>query len=194
MSFSKAYYGAESPSLARRLTVQLMTVTLVAAFYGGWADFIPAEVWSRTGRFIAIGASAVCSPVLIFAHATGKIRAKIQQGTSALLRAVCYLLIPLFLFGFFWLAVVHGVGASVTSLLGAKADVALVARKEFRRSSRSCDFRLKATELRRALPPYLCLSETQYTTLPEESEISLHGRKSTFGFMIDSWQIKTSAR
>ena len=194
MSFAKAYYGTENPTLIRRLAIHLMMISFVVAFYGLFARFVPSEAWSRTGLFIAIGASAVGSPMLIFAYATGKIRAKFSHGTSALLSAVCYLILSLFLFGFSWFVAVHGIGASLTSLLGTQADAEVVARKEFRRSNRSCDFRLKAAELRRASRPYLCLSEAQYNVLPEESEITLHGRKSAFGFMIDSWQIRVPDR
>lgn len=189
MSFEKIYYGVEDASASRRRTVNLGYAVILLVFYGCWTDFVPSASWFRAGLFIALAASAVCTIFFIYAYATGK--ASFRQGVSALKKGACYLILPLIFFGLIWVAVVHGIGSALTHVLGSQADLKVHADKEAGYNRRSCDFRIRAAELKGKFPPYLCVSESQYARLPARSEIILHGRKSALGFRVRSWQSKS---
>lgn len=186
MSLMKKFYGAEEPSLTRLAVISSVYVALGLFFYGAWADFVPSPSWSR-GGLIASGIISVSASVaIVFAYSTGK--ANFRPGTSRFMKAFSYLMIPWVIFGLSWGGVVHGIGAVYTETMGTPMAFKISASKKIKNSFRSCDYRLYATELDTAFPEYLCITESEYSSLPMKVEMTLWGKRSGLGFSA-SWHV-----
>ncbi len=186
MSLMKSFYGAEEPSLTRLAVFSLLYVFMGLFFYGMWADFVPSPSWSRTGLIASGIISVSASAVLVFVYSTGK--ASFRPGTSRFMKAFSYLVMPLVFFCISWGGVVHGIGAVYTETIGTPVELKISASKKIKKSFRFCDYRLYAPKLDTAFPEYLCITESEYSSLPTKFEMTLRGKKTGFGFSA-SWHV-----
>ena len=170
----------------RKTVIAAIWLTMALALYGGWADFIPSRDWSSAGSVIAAALSFAATVLFVFAYSTG--RARFKPGSSRLMKGGCYLAIPFMLFGFIWFAIVHGAASCFTLAFGNPAATDVVAWKEVSRSRRTCDHRLRTKELGPGFQFYVCISEHEYSALPERSTVTFTGLRSPLGFAITSWQ------
>lgn len=185
MSITEAFYGVGRPSRARKIIFHVIYLTFALALYGYWEDFIPTHGWNSYGSIIAATLSVVATALFIWAYSTG--RAQFKSGISRFGKVFAYSLLPIIVFGFVWFAVVHGVAAGLTFAIGEASTAKVMTWKEAHHSRRSCDYRLYAKELEAAFPKYICLSEKEYTSLPQRTEVTLFGLRSSLGFKIKSW-------
>lgn len=183
MSITKALYGTDTPSRMRKNICTLALAIIILAFYGAWESFIPSHDWSNHGSTAALVFSAISTIVILWPHATG--RTQLKPRTPLYIKLFIPLLLPIMFFGFTWYALVRGAASGITHFIGQPSTIQVTAWKEKHSSRRSCDYRLRAEELKKE---YICLSEKEFSALPNRSEVTLFGLQSQLGFTITSWK------
>lgn len=161
----------------------LALAIIILAFYGAWKSFIPSDDWSNHGSTLAVVFSVVFTIAILWPHATG--RTQLKSETPLYAKLFIPLLLPIMIFGFTWYALVRGAASGITQLIGQPSTIQVTAWKEKRSSRRSCNYRLRAEELKK---DYICLSEEEFSSLPSRIEATLFGMKSQLGFTITSWK------
>lgn len=183
MSLSEYYYGKENPSPIRKLATHSMMCSLALCAYGWWADFIPSSDWMHQGFYLSIVSAVVMTVFLYWGYGTGRL--EMNRGSSKPNKICALIILPFFIFGFFWLILIHGLADLITLSIGSFHRETVILVKEHSVSRRSCHYRLNGEALNRALPNYICVSGSFYDALPAGSvSITLEGKSTFFGFHI----------
>lgn len=184
MSWKTVFYGLERPSKQRIIIFNFIFAFFVLWGYGWWVDFVPSSEWSKLGNNISIALAAILTLIYYWALATR--RTHFKAGTSILRKILALLLLPGMLFALFWISITHGIADIATRTLGNDKSLTIELSKNLHHSRKSCDFRLTGHAIERAMPNYICITESQYKLLPAVGIYTLQIQKTTLGFHIIS--------
>jgi hypothetical protein len=188
MSLSRIFYGEVNPSREKKALIIYLTFCMASAFYGMYADFVPSDTWKEIGF---ISSSVISVPITFltwWSYGTGRINFK--YGISLAAKIFASLVMPLIMYGFLYVGVIHGIGAISVMALGEKTSVTMEFTKEKRNSRKSCDYRLKNPEMKNAFPAYLCTNEEFYKQGNKKVSLIVTGYKSKMGLYIASYNEK----
>ena len=190
MTLNKCFYGEDSPSVARKRLLKSLLVLMAFSLYGYWTDFIPSRIWANLGLTFSLVFVTILSVIIYWASLSGRLKASAKM--SGLKKSIGFLALPFFLFAMFWLSLVQALPSLVTQIMGLPHTEIVLMHTSHHYSRRSCDYRLVGKRLDSAFPNYLCISETNYQSLPKDNlAIKLEGETSFFGFRIRKYQQAT---
>jgi hypothetical protein len=184
MSWKDKLYGVRQPSTQRVVILNFIIITCGLWWYGWQADFVPSSKWSELGMHISIASTAIFISSYYWALATG--RTDFRQGTSAALKILVILFLPVIIFFFFLISITHGIADIATQAFGTDKILTAELSKHHQYSRRSCQYRLNGYEIENAMPNYICVSEAEYSSLPEVGTYLLQTKETSLGLHISS--------
>jgi len=182
VSWTDKLYGSEKPTLVRAFIFSIFYVSIILWLYGWWADFIPSSKWKNSGIYLSVFLSAIYCPALYFLAATQKPMIKIFKSYIGRILQFCFIAIVMTFI--FWGVIVHGAAGLLTQAVGKPITIKAELWKTSIASRRGCDFRLEGDAIQRAMPSYICITESFYSELPTHQAFKLEGKRSYLGFHI----------
>lgn len=168
----------------RRINYAVVAATIFFMYYGMYADFLASDLWSDVGLAIALIVSGLVGWLALHSYWIGLLKF-LKPPTRAMSAFRCVVLVPTLVFGY-WLAVVHGMGAGITHLLGRSLVTTEAVVSKGRGGRNECDYQVTAPELERAFPYYICISEWRYNRLKDGTRILFEGYRSPLGFSVQN--------
>lgn len=182
MPWSLAFYGVEQPSKLRVVMLNSILVSCGLWGYGWWADFVPSSEWSELGFNISIASTAVFIFIYYWALASG--RADFKPGISMAAKILVILFLPGMVFLLFWIAITHGFADIATQTLGKERTLTVELSKNHHDFKRNCDYQLEGYVIEKAMPNHVCITESEYGSLPEVGTYTLKTKETFLGFHI----------
>ncbi len=187
MTWKTLVYGVEQPSKIKVNVHNLFFCVFALWVYVLFVDFVPSEAWSKFGLYLSITLSAIAFAVYFWAFSTG--RMPIRAGSSTFIKIVVCLFLPGMFFILLWVPITHGIADIATRALGNDKILTAQLSKYQRHSLRGCEFRLKGEYIEKAVPNYICLTESQFESLPSVGIYTLQTKETILGFHIISLNI-----
>ncbi|MCL4678753.1 MAG: hypothetical protein KJ017_09205 [Alphaproteobacteria bacterium] len=187
---NKIFWGAENPSLARKLFVALcLVVILVMSYAATNRGFFPSDAWKTISFFLSMTFSLSVTAGLYHAHRTGKIKLKNGKKPSLL----AHIIMLVFFFPMvFWLTITDGFGCAYTEWFGVPAVKTItVSEKITGRGYKSYEttYCLRSQELRGDFISALCVQKNDHERLEIGSQVLTYGKESWFGFVFKKYVI-----
>ncbi len=186
-SWKKKLFDAERPSKLRLGVMLFIYSTMILAVHGWWADFVPSTNWSGLGFYAAIISTIIFIVIYCISFTLGF--TKLKENISLSYKLLSLIIIPALIFCFFWLSIVHGAGNIATKAFGHEGFLIMELSKSHHNNRRNCDYQLKGYAIENAMPSHICISEFEYSTLPESGEYTLEVKNSFFGFHINGFSV-----
>ena len=159
----------------------VMISLLVLSFYGYHADYIPTISSNYFGLSLSIIISITISIVFYVAIWRGRIP---LHETSRIKKTFVFIFLPFFIFIFFSMAISHGIPAICTNMLGDKSTIVAQVYKALESDKYEDFYVIKGDIIENAFPEHICISESDFYSLPDTFLVKLIGKETPLGFLV----------
>lgn len=164
-----------------------MALLLGALFSLLLHDFVAATYVLKLALYVSVGLTATSLLIPIFLLQNSFLKPwPIFYGYSTTKKVVLTSLLPLLVFGLFWINSAIFLPRLFTSFFGTVNIKNDVARKVERRSRKSCDYRLDVKSIESGFFHH-CISEGHFNNLPDdEIRVKLKIKQSVVGYIVEN--------
>lgn len=192
MGWKKTWLGSEEPTLGQISKVLLIWLLLAGVVMALFINFIPAPFYAEIDmKVVFLGAGMAATMAMLFhGFRLGTLQLHFQQGWFKAI--LTWAMMPPILGFVFWLVLTKSVPWSWTRVFGEAYKQPVVMSTHYKRSRRTCDYRLKGGPLERSFPGYICISEDAYKRYPEQDvAVIVVGKRSLLGSTIQEVYLET---
>lgn len=185
MGWKRTWFGSEEPTRKQVITTFVALGGCAAMLMGLFVDFVPAP--ALHGMHIAILflilGIVVAAAFFLFVSRQGTLTQVMGKG---FFKPIAVFLGTPIVFSFvFWIIFARSMPWAFTKTFGEDYRERVTLQTEYRRSRKTCDYRLEGGLLERSFPSYLCISEDFYRRHTDETvSVVLVGKQSIFGISI----------
>ena len=180
MSWKKAYYGAENPSLRRQWLVHFAVFFVLSSPYAFIVDFSPESWVFYTG----MGISSLVAFIFMFYIWSIRARFSVLAHYGFIKRVIAIGSLPIMVFVFTVVFTIYTIPGLTTGFVGLDIALSSDFDKDEGVSRRSCQYRISSKILKYRFPPYLCVNKSQYER--KTSEYTVLAKKSFLGVLYES--------
>ena len=168
--------------LLQWLALALILGTLLLGFLGTGVEFVRSDAWRGTGEIVVLLLAAW--PSWQVARILDDAQIPNSRGHTRRSRLLlCWMVGPVIVYGFFWMAYVVAVPDLITRTWGQPFTKTYVLSAEYRSTGRRlCRHRVHGPPFDdRPLHGYYCASRSEFAQLPRSGPMTVLGRKTWFG-------------
>lgn len=175
MSWKKFYFGNETPSLKRQLSVHFTMFFILSSPYAFLGDFDPENWMLYVGGFVSL----LVTISFIFYMWTIKDRFSVVMRYGSIKGGIGLAILPIVTCYCSLALTVYTTPAILTAFLGQEVRITGKFDKTQKSAKKSCRYRLSSEMFNNMIPPYICITETQFNR--EAHEYVILSKKSIFG-------------
>ena len=175
MSWKKFYFGNETPSLKRQLSVHFSMFFILSSPYAFLGDFDPENWMVYAGGFVSI----VVTISFIFYMWTIRDRFSVVMHYGAIKGFFGLAILPIVTCYCSLALTVYTTPAILTAFFGEEVRITGNFDKTQKSAKKSCRYRLSSGMFNNMIPPYICITEHQFNR--DTNEYVILSKKSIFG-------------
>lgn len=175
MSWRKFYFGNESPSLKRWLSVHFTMFFILSSPYAFLGDFDPENWVLYAGGFVSL----LVTSLFIFYIWTIRDRFSVVMHYGSIKGAIGIGVLPLVTCYFSLALTIYTTPAILTAFFGQEIRITAEFNKTQKSAKKSCRYRLSSEIFNNIIPSYICITENQFNR--DTSEYVILSKKSILG-------------
>jgi hypothetical protein len=185
MGWKRTWFGSEDPTRKQVITTFVALGGCAAMLMGLFVDFVPAPALHGMHIAILFLILGVVAAAAFFSFASRQGTLRLVMGKGFLKPIAVFFGIPIVFSFVFWIIFARSMPWAFTKAFGEKYKERITLQTEYRRSRKTCDYRLRGDLIERSFPSYLCINEDFYRRHPNQMvSVVLVGKQSVFGISI----------